>query len=73
MDTCRYCLHYDLESHRNKGGKIVVRAGSAAKCMFDMAPIQRTFPLSCGFTRPIRLNYMEPGEGAGCSQWTARP
>ena len=73
MATCRDCTHYDLEAHRNSAGKIVVRKDTAARCLFEMARLERKFPASVGrHGRNITPQYMRSDDGIGCPQWTKR-
>ena len=77
MATCRNCAHYDLEAHRRRDGKIVVRKNIRAKCLFDPARLERQLPLSVrphyltGKTIP-QPGWMAPDDGNGCPQFVKR-
>lgn len=70
--TCRNCKHYDLAAVQDKIGR--VRRDSAARCLFDFAPILAQLPLSVSWRdRPNKPSqYMEPYGGEGCPQFKER-
>jgi hypothetical protein len=73
MAVCRDCTHYDLDAHRNKGGRIVVRKDRGARCLFDMARLERKFPASTNKAGcNLVMGHMRPDDGSGYPQWTKR-